>query len=136
MPLRKNNTRDIHRKLFAGETETITLLKRDNDQREGVVRAIILRHCRRSIVYKQSQPIQGEMSAQEYATWHLASEDLRKAGVNYINVLDRIVDGQNRFWQPESNVPITVKLFENEVDIMTWRVDPPSPPAAAATTTI
>src|SRR5690242_6017468 len=124
MPIRKNNQRDIHRKLFAGETETVTLLKRDDDQRERVVRAVTLRHCRKSGYTKQGQAIQREMSSHEYCTWYLAGEDLAKAGVAYINALDRIVDKQNRHWSPESTVPVIVKLFENEVDVMCWRRDP------------
>lgn len=136
MPLRKNNTRTFHRTLYAGELQTITLLKRNDDQQEGTVRKVTLFDCRRESISKTGQAIQGEMSSLEQVVWQIPSIELARNGVNYINVLDRIVDMFNRFWQPESGQSVHNRLFENQIFIYCVRVDPPSPPAAQATTGI
>lgn len=136
MPLRKNNQRAFHRTLYAGELESITLLKRNNDLAEGTVRAVILFDCRRKPTVKSGEPIQGEMAVSEFTTWQIPASELERTGVAYINVLDRIVDQWNRFWQPEAGQSVTTRLFENQVFVNCVRVDPPSPPAAAATTGI
>lgn len=136
MPMRKNNTRGFNRRLYAGELQTITLLKRDNDQKEGTVTAYVLYDCRCEKIHKRGQPIQGDMSIDHQTIWHIPSEQLRRVGVNYINVLDRFVDKHHRFWQPESGQLIVTRLFENQCFISCCRVDPPSPPALPATTGI
>ncbi len=136
MVLRKSTTRGFYKFLYAGELETAKILKRENDLREGVVRTCVVFSCRRRPVLKSGQPIQGEMSSNERAEWMIPAVELARVGINYINVLDRIVDKQNRFWQPESGDSIRNRLFENYVSISCQRVDPPSPPAAAASTTI
>jgi hypothetical protein len=136
MVLRKTTTRSFYRFLYAGEDETVTLLKRNDDLAEGIVRSLTVFHARRRPVYKTGQPIQGELSSNERAEWMIPAAELARVGVNYINVLDRIVDKQNRFWQPESGDTIRNRLWENYCSIACQRVDPPSPPAKAARTTI
>ena len=134
MPLRKNNTRSTIRMLYAGMLETVTLLKRDNDLREGTVRAITLFDCLRMAITKSGEPIQGELPVLSTTVWLIPSSELARNGVPYINVLDRLVDQWNRFWQPESGQSISNNLYENIVRIVCVRIDPPSPPAVPATT--
>ncbi len=136
MPLRKNNTRTFHRPLYAGELQSIRLLKRENDLRESVIRSYVLFDCRHRPISKSGQPVQGEMATVEFTTWYIPSVELARNGIAYINVLDRIVDRFNRFWQPESSQSIDYRLFENHCFINCCRVDPPSPPAVPATTGI
>ena len=124
MGLRKNNTRTYHRKLFAGQLERIVLLKRNDDQQEGVVRAIILYQCRKSMVQKVGEQIQGDMVVGHTTVWHIPVIELKRTGVNWLNSLDRIVDKQGRYWQPEATTRIDIKLFENHVDLSCLRVDP------------
>jgi len=45
MPLNKHNCRVFHRTLFAGILETVTLLKRNDDQQENVVQSYVLFQC-------------------------------------------------------------------------------------------
>lgn len=134
MPLSRQNTKNFQRKLFVGWLEKIRLLKRNDDQQQGTVRAVIVFNARRSIATKTSQTIQHEMSAQHSCTWHIPKSELLRVGVEYINALDRIEqlgDGDPNekgfFWQPESTTNIIVKLGGNEIDIETLRVDPPDP---------
>jgi len=122
--LNKITTRTFHRKLYAGELETITLLKRNDDQGQTTVRSLKIFNVRKSPIVKTGQTIQGEMSSDERTVWHLFSVELENAGVDYINNLDRIVDSQGRYWQPESTVSIVRKLFENESHVECMRVDP------------
>lgn len=127
MPLRENNTTVFHRCTYAGELEKITLLKRENDQRQGIVRSVILFQCRRSMIFKQGESIQNAMMVDHRCVWHLPKNMMKRAGVQYINSLDRIVDRKNRYWQPESTTLITEKLFGNHFCIACLRVDPPGP---------
>lgn len=99
-------------------------------------RKVFVANCRRESISKTGQAIQGEMSSLEQVVWQVPAIELARNGVNYINVLDRIVDMFNRFWQPESGQSIHNRLFENQIFIYCVRVDPPSPPAAQATTGI
>ncbi len=117
MPLNKRNTRTVHRTCFAGITETVTLLKRNDDQQQGTVRSIKLFRCRKGQIAKTGESILGDMAASHTATWHIPRSQLDLVGVAYLNSLDRIVDKQGRTWQPESTTGIDVKLFENEVDL-------------------
>ncbi|SRR5260370_1143965 len=125
MVLNKRTTRAFHRRLYASEMETITLLKRNDDQLAGTVVAYVLFDCRRGQITKMGEPIQGEMSVDHRATWHIPRIELDRVGVNYINALDRIVDNQGRYWQPEADQLVLVKLFENRLTIDMVRVDPP-----------
>lgn len=122
MPLNKHNSRTFHRSLFGGVLETVTLLKRDDDQREGTVKAIKLYECHRSRVQKTSEPISTSMTADNTTLWHIPVVELKRNGVNYLNVLDRIVDEKGRTWQPESPQNIDIKLFENYYDVKCVRL--------------
>lgn len=126
MPLNAANQRYFHRTLFAGILETVTLLKRGDDQQEGTVTAIQLFECRRGQITKTGEPLAGDETADHRTTWHIPRSEMDRVGVAYLNSLDRIVDGKNRYWQPESTTPITVKLFEVHVDVDCLRTDPPA----------
>lgn len=118
MPLNKDNTRTFHRTLYAGQLETVTLLKRDDDQQEGTVRSVVLFDVRFSRIRKAGQPLRGDVSTGLFREIHIPRIQLDRVGVAYINVLDRFVDQSGRTWQPETDQPIQVKLFENHVCVM------------------
>lgn len=124
MTLRKQTTNVFHRRLYAGILETVTLLKRDNDQAQGTVTAYLLFNCRRDMMIKHGNPIHGEMTSDHRTAWMIPRTELERVGVNYLNVLDRIVDKENRYWQPENHEQIYIKLFSNYVDIACIRIDP------------
>lgn len=119
------NTRTFHRHLFAGMLETIRLLKRGDDQLQGVVTAFVLFECWRGQIFKTGQTIQRDMVSDHATRWHIPRTELDRVGIAYLNPLDLIVDGKGRYWQPESTTFITIKLFENHVDVDCLRIDPP-----------
>ena len=125
MPINAHTQRTFTRTLFAGIYETITLLKRGDDQQEGTVVSYVVYQCRRSLYTKSGEAIQGAMPVVERAVWHIPRREMDRIGVAYLNVLDRIVDGKGRYWQPESGTEIIVKLCEVEVDLQCLRIDPP-----------
>ncbi|MDE2098086.1 MAG: hypothetical protein KGL39_12605 [Patescibacteria group bacterium] len=126
MPIRANNQRNFHRKLFAGQTETITLKKRGDDQNEGTITDYLLFTCRRSLFTKTGEQIALDETANTRCVWHIPKVELDRVGISWLNSLDRIVDGKNRWWQPEATTTITVKLFSQHVDLECLRVDPPN----------
>ena len=131
MPISPATTRIFHRTLYANMLQTVTILKRDNDQQQGTVRAVTVANCRQSMVFKDREPIQGDMTANHRCVWHLSKIDLDAAGINFINAADRIVNlnppfGVGGYWQPESTTEVIVKLFGNHVCVSCLRVDPPS----------
>ncbi len=132
MPLSRENTKNFQCKLFVGWLETIQLLKRNDDQQQGTVRAVSVFNCRRSIMTKTGQTIQHEMSSNHRCVWHIPKSELLRVGILYINNLDRIVqlgkgdpNEKGFVWQPESTENIEVKLGGNEIDLNCLRVDPP-----------
>lgn len=128
MPLNRRNQRSFHKTLYAGELETCTLLKRNDDQQQGTVTTYTLFNTRRSRIYKTGEPIQYDISSDERAIWHIPRQELDRVGVDHLNAADRIVDKFNRYWQPESNTNIVIQLFENMVNLDCVRIDPPSNP--------
>ena len=125
MPLNKRNTKTFHRVLYSTEMESVTLLKREDDQREGVVTSLILYQCRWSRIFKQGEPYQGDMFSDHTRVLHIPRVELDRVGVPYINAIDRFIDEQGRWWQPESTTLIRIQLFENQLCIACLRVDPP-----------
>ncbi len=129
------NTRNVRRTVFAGMLETVTLLKRGDDQRQGVVRAIKLFQCRRSMIHKTGETLQGDMLVSHRCVWHIPRQELKRVGVAYLNPLDRIIQTRplvavetGWYWQPEATTMIDEKLFNNEIDLHCVRIDPPLPP--------
>ena len=126
MPLNKVNQSTFHRKLYAGQLETVTLLKRGDDQSEGTVTAYVIFECRRSRIHKTGEPIQHDMVVGHTTVWHIPRIELDRIGVAYLSVLDRFVDQYNRFWQPESPQQLDIALFEDQLHVQCVRVDPPA----------
>jgi hypothetical protein len=122
VPLNKNNTRTFHRTLYAGQLETVTLLKRDDDQRQGVVRSVKLFECRWSAIAKTGETYDGDMVSDHRRQLHIPRIIMDRAGVNYINPADRFVDKEGRTWCPESTEVIDIKLFENHICVMCQRL--------------
>ncbi len=129
MGLNRRNTKHFDRNLFIGVSETITLLKRDDDLRQGVVRAIILYGCWRSAISKTGQTIQRDMTGGHSCDWNVPRRELERVGVAYLSALDRIVQTEGLeagyVWQPESTTRIDVQLLGNYVKLGCLRTDPP-----------
>lgn len=128
MPIDKYNTRTFYKYLYdgVGMLETVTILKRGDDQQEGTVTAIRVFRCRHRNIAKSGEPLYGEVPVSETTTWHLPSEQLRFAGITHINAADRIVDKNNRYWAPLADNHIQMNTFENHVMVDCQRVDPPN----------
>lgn len=115
MPLNPQNTRSFHRSLYAGQLETITLLKRGADQ-DATVQSFKLFNCRHSYFFRIGEMIATDMDAGNNCIWHIPREELDRVGISYINHLDRIVDKRGRYWQAEANTAgMTMKLWENHI---------------------
>ncbi len=128
--LRRETSRTSTRKVFGpGITETVTLLKRDDDQRQGVVRALTIYGARRSAIAKGGETIQGDNTVDHRTVWHLPLRRLQEVGVAYISALDRIVQTREGLekgwtWEPEGTTMIDVKLLGAEIDLACLRTDP------------
>lgn len=125
MPLNRHTTRLFHKFLYATQLQTITLLKRNNDQQAGTVQSYTVYQARIRKEMKSAEPIQKDMTADHRTVWCLPYVELERIGVQYINAADRIVDSQNRYWQPESTTLIELWLFQNHIQIACVRIDPP-----------
>ena len=113
VPINRENSHVFHRSLYAGQLEEVKLLKRDDDQRQGTVRAVILFDCKWSSIRKAGQTLDGDVDSVHTRRLLIPKVELEAAGVNHLNPLDRFTDEQGRTWQPESTTGIDVKLFEN-----------------------
>ena len=137
MPLSQQNQRTFHRHLYSEQIKAagkVTLLKRGDDQREGIITKYCLFEAWWSSIHKTGEAIQGDMSSDHRRTIHLARIELDRIGVQYINTLDTFIDREGRWWRPESNTRIDVKLFEDQVRVDCLRIDPPvieNPPFVA-----
>lgn len=125
MPLEPGNTRTFHKTLYGKILQTLTLLKRSNDQLQGTVTTYKLFDCRQNAqIRKQGQSIRGDMSSDHRTTWVIPREQLDRIGIQYLNVLDRFVDKYGRFWNPESNTVLAEHLFSNFYNVDCLRIDP------------
>lgn len=124
MPLRKSNTRYFYRTLFAGETERITLLKRDPDMRASVVTSYLIFNSHWGPITKTGESHGSDVLAHHKRVVFIPRAEITRVGISYINPLDRLVDIQGRFWQPEGTTVIIAKLWENYLEIHTLRTDP------------
>lgn len=123
MGLRAATVRTFHRTLYAGILESVTLLKRHDDQAQGTVDTHRLFQCRWSMIFKQGQTLGGEMLASHTRVLHIPRIELDRIGVHYINPTDRFIDKDGRTWQPESPTQIIEKLFEQHVCVQCKLVD-------------
>ena len=112
MPMRRESTHVWHRRLYGGQLEKVTLLKRDDDQAEGTVRALIVYQMRRKMIFRAGEPLQGDITSTHHISWVFPKVELRRLGVAYISAIDRIVDSFGRTWQPESTTRIDQDVGE------------------------
>ena len=123
MPISRYNQRTFHLHLYGspGMLQTITLLKRGDDQQEGTVTSIVLFQCRRSAIHKTGEAIAGDMLSNHRTVFHIPRIELDRVGIQYITPLDRIVERwknsppSTRTWQPEATTMIDVKLMETHL---------------------
>ncbi len=118
MVLNRKTTRTFHRTLYATELESVTLFKRKDDQRGGVITTYVLYQCRWSRVHKQGQILGGDFSTGEYKELHIPVIELDRVGVPYINAADKFLDEQGRYWEPESDSAMRIQLFRNHWCVM------------------
>lgn len=123
MPLNETNCRTFHRTLYGAILQTVTLLKRGDDQAEGTVTSFRLYEARHSKLHKTGQAIRGDMSSGDRVTWHLPFSELQKHGITHVNVLDRIVDRKGRVWEPEASTEIRYQLMECHVCVNCKRLN-------------
>lgn len=112
---------------MGGVLQRVTLLKRDDDQRQGTVTAYTLFQCCRSRITRTGEPIAGDETVDTRCTWHIPACELRRVGVNHLNATDRIVDEVNGTgtWQPEATTNITEKMFQQYLDLECLKTNPP-----------
>ena len=125
MPMNRRNTQVFHRRLYSGQLEKLTLLKRNDDQQEGTVVSLVLFQCRRGAIDKTGEAIHGDMTSSHSTQWLIPCVELRRVKVNYLNTLDRLIDKFNMWWQPEATTNINLDIFDNFYVINTLRIDPP-----------
>ena len=130
MPMNRSNTRTFTRKLFAGMLEPVRIHKRDDDQLQGTVTTYILYDCRRSLINKTGEQIQGEMTSDHQCIWHIPRREMDRVGIRHFNSADKVEQIKapeiGRWWQPEATTYIDEKMFGNEVDLHCLRIDPPA----------
>lgn len=130
MVIRRDNQGTFHRTLFAGITQTLTLLKRNDNFAAGTVTAYRLFDCWKGTIRKYGETIggqgpDGDQSASHMVTWHIPTIELKRNDIEYLNNLDRIVeDSPKRYWQPEATNVIVYNLLENFFDVECLRIDP------------
>lgn len=118
----------FYRNLYAGWYQNIKLLKRGNDQQEGIVTTYVLFQCLGEGVFHTGEAIQKSMAHADRRRWIIPASELKRVGVDHrsINALDRIVDSNNRYWTPQSYETINIALGADYVHIDCVRVDPPN----------
>ena len=122
MPLNEHNQRGFHRGLYAGQLQTVTMLKAGDNQLQGQVTTHKLFDCRWSAIAKRGETYDGDMTSDHYRQLHIPRVELDRIGVNYLNPPDTFVDRSGRTWINESTEPIDIKLFEVHVCINTRRL--------------
>lgn len=121
MPIDRYNQRDMMSHLYngTGMLQKIRLLKRGPDQQQGTVTAYILYGCRRSVITRKGQTLDGKLSSQSRTTWHIPQQELDRVGIDYLTALDRIQDIEygTGTWQPEATDQVSEKLLRTHIDI-------------------
>lgn len=123
--LRRKNSRNAHRWVTGGRQESVQLLKRDDDQRQGTVTRHVLFQCRwKARMSKTGELIYKDVLVQNDRVLYVPIVELNRVGVAYINPADRFIDIQGRYWQPESDTKIEIKLLETHLEINCVRINP------------
>ncbi len=125
MGLGKTDFRSFTPKLYAGVgcLETVTLLRRGDNQNAGQVTTFLLFNVRMGRIFQTGQEIDGTLSSDNTRTLHIPRIELERAGAGPIRALDRFIDKEGRTWQPESPQTILAKLTEEHVDVPCRRVN-------------
>jgi hypothetical protein len=128
MPIDKYNQKDLISHLYQGMgvVQKVTLLKRGPDQQQGTVTSFTLFGCRRGVIQRHGQTLDGKQSTNSRVTWHVPFSELKRNGIDYLTALDRIVDtaGGTGTWQPEANTKIHEKLIRTHCDVDCMMVNP------------
>lgn len=121
-----HNTKFFHLKLYGGlgMLQTITLLKRGDDQQQGTVVSHKLFRCRWWRYAKSGETIYQDAASGSRRRLSVPRIELDRVGVNHLNALDRFIDQEGRYWQPEATTSIVVQLLQNWIDIDCVRIDP------------
>ena len=85
---------------------------------------VFISNCRRGNISKSGEAIAFDVPASTAVQWLIPCTELRRVGVNYLNVLDRIVDKYQMWWEPESPQNIELAIFDNYYVYNCIRVDP------------
>ena len=126
MVLNRQDFSTFHNRLYAGVgcLETVTLLKRGDDQNQGTVTAYTIFNARWERFRKSGQSLAGSMSSNHTRGLHIPQSEMCRIGIliSNINVLDRFVDKECRVWQPESPETLTVQLLAEHLCIQCKRL--------------
>lgn len=124
MGLTKQNQRIFYKNLYRGWLESVTLLKRNNDQQQGTVTSYTLANVRPRRIYHTGEAIDGSMASADKRGFLIPDAELAAVGLSVrdINALDVIVDENGRHWQPEAPKSIEIKLGGNYVGVECVRI--------------
>jgi hypothetical protein len=86
---------------------------------------VFVSNCRRGQIVKTGQTLQGDMTSDHRAPWHIPRSELDRVGVQWLNPLDRIIDPDGNTWQPEGSTTMTEKLFKNYYVVDCYLRNPP-----------
>ena len=124
MPLNARNTKDFYQVMIADQIESVILYKRGNDQLEGnVIEYKLFRCWWGPDTQKSGQPIEEDMATNHTIKLTIPLDQLKRVGINYLNVLDRFKDKKGRVWQPETRQSLNSELFENYITLDLIRVE-------------
>lgn len=127
MPMNRQNQRFFHRHLYGGNglngwLDTITLVKRANDQNQGQQRTLTLFDCREKKIEHQGEPLRGTAAAGDRTVWQIPRIELDRVGVTEINTLDWFIGPDAQKWQPEADTLIHIQLGKNFINVYCKRM--------------
>lgn len=123
MSIKRRLGGQFRRRLYGDILQTMTLRKRGDGQLQGQVDDYTLFRVRQGAITKTGNPIHADMTTNHTCTIHIPRGELDRVGVNYLNALDQLIDEKGRYWQPEADTNIDVRLFEDEICVSCERID-------------
>jgi hypothetical protein len=124
MVIRRDNQQTFHRHMFAGISQPITVWKREDYPNRSVIHQLRIFDCWRSTIRRfGEQYSMGDQVSNHHVTWHIPVIELRKYNVTTFNMLDKIVEDDQTFWQPEAPKVIVYDLMSNYFDVECVRVE-------------
>jgi len=126
MPLNRRNTKNNARVHRGGvNIQKITLYKRGDNQKQGVVVAHELFTCWRDLITVTGQTLVTARAVNVRTTWHIPRAELNRNGILTVNATDKIYDPlEGIWWTPYASTTITESMFGNMVAIDCYRTDP------------